>query len=183
MALWSTYKAYSTNSPTHLLMQPTRKSVCLSWKSSFLLITHNRLKMDRVDSLFYIHSDRIDLSDETRIKSTSEEANEWIKTNQGPRGRAALSYTARLTPFFESFGTQLHFRNILPLHRDGALWLFQDHRFVYWCFKARWRLWEAYWLGWTGEIVGGRKWFTRLLIQGYSMKKPDSSTKSHWDGD
>jgi len=70
----------------------------------FLLMMHNRLKMDRVDSLFYIHSDRIDLSDETRIKSTSEEANEWTRTNQDPRGRTALSYTARLTSFFESFG-------------------------------------------------------------------------------
>ncbi|KAJ3574715.1 hypothetical protein NP233_g1573 [Leucocoprinus birnbaumii] len=42
-------------------------------------------KMDRVDPLFYIHSNRIDLSDETRIKATSEEANEWADANRDPK--------------------------------------------------------------------------------------------------
>lgn len=45
-------------------------------------------KMDRVDPLFYIHSDRIELSDETRIKATSEEANEWASANRDPRASA-----------------------------------------------------------------------------------------------
>lgn len=42
--------------------------------------------MDRIDPLFYIHSDRIDLSDETRIKATSEEANAWADENRDPNG-------------------------------------------------------------------------------------------------
>jgi ubiquitin conjugation factor E4 B len=44
------------------------------------------MKMDRVDPLFYIHSNRVDLSDETRIKATSEEANEWAQANRDPKG-------------------------------------------------------------------------------------------------
>ena len=76
-------------------MLHTRKLVHLS-QSPFLLIIHNQLKMDRVDSSFYIRSDRIDLSDETRIKSTSEEADEWARTNKNPQGRDTFSRTTVL---------------------------------------------------------------------------------------
>ena len=38
--------------------------------------------MDRIDPLFYAQSSRIDLSDETRIKATSEEAAQWEEENK-----------------------------------------------------------------------------------------------------
>ncbi|KAG5648373.1 hypothetical protein DXG03_004945 [Asterophora parasitica] len=37
----------------------------------------NFTKIDRIDPLYYAHSSRIDLEEETRIKATSEEALEW----------------------------------------------------------------------------------------------------------
>lgn len=42
--------------------------------------------MDRIDPLYYAHSSRIDLKDETRIKATSEEALEWERQNKVPDG-------------------------------------------------------------------------------------------------
>ncbi|PBK97395.1 hypothetical protein ARMGADRAFT_987069 [Armillaria gallica] len=44
----------------------------------------NYTKMDRIDSLYYAHSTRIDLQEETRIKATSNEANEWAEQNKDP---------------------------------------------------------------------------------------------------
>ncbi|KAK0464249.1 ubiquitin conjugation factor E4 [Desarmillaria tabescens] len=44
----------------------------------------NYTKMDRIDSLYYAHSTRIDLQEETRIKATSNEANEWVEQNKVP---------------------------------------------------------------------------------------------------
>ena len=38
--------------------------------------------MDRIDPLYYAHSTRIDLKDETRIKADSAEAEEWRKQNE-----------------------------------------------------------------------------------------------------
>ncbi|KAF7365174.1 U-box domain-containing protein [Mycena venus] len=42
----------------------------------------NYAKMDRIDPLFYAHSNRIDLRDETRINATSEEAAKWAEEQQ-----------------------------------------------------------------------------------------------------
>ncbi|KAK0221612.1 ubiquitin elongating factor core-domain-containing protein [Armillaria fumosa] len=44
----------------------------------------NYTKMDRIDSLYYARSSRIDLQEETRIKATSNEANEWVEQNKDP---------------------------------------------------------------------------------------------------
>ena len=33
--------------------------------------------MDRIDPLYYAHSARINIKDETRIKATTEEAQQW----------------------------------------------------------------------------------------------------------
>ncbi|KXN88270.1 Ubiquitin conjugation factor E4 [Leucoagaricus sp. SymC.cos] len=55
------------------------QSILYKFADPFIDATYS--KLDRVDPLFYIHSDRIDLSDETRIKATSEEANEWAQTH------------------------------------------------------------------------------------------------------
>jgi ubiquitin conjugation factor E4 B len=64
--------------------------------SSYLLWLIVSFKMDRVDPLFYINSDRIDLGDETRIKATSEEAAEWAKSNRDPNGEVSICPECRL---------------------------------------------------------------------------------------
>lgn len=40
--------------------------------------------MDRIDSLYFVQSTRIDLKEETRIKATTEEAQEWNDKNKNP---------------------------------------------------------------------------------------------------
>lgn len=42
--------------------------------------------MNKIDPLFYAHSTRIDLKDETRIKATSEEAIAWAEEHRAPDG-------------------------------------------------------------------------------------------------
>ena len=42
--------------------------------------------MDRIDPLYYVHSTRINTKEETRIKATTEEAQQWEdehKTTEG----------------------------------------------------------------------------------------------------
>jgi len=39
--------------------------------------------MDRIDPLYFAVSNRIDVSEETRIKATSEEAGQWAEANKG----------------------------------------------------------------------------------------------------
>lgn len=43
--------------------------------------------MDRIDPLYYAHSDRIDLKEETRINTDSNEAEEWRQQNAAPGGK------------------------------------------------------------------------------------------------
>ena len=45
-------------------------------------------QMDRIDPLYYAHSSRIDLSDETRINATSEEAEGWRKQSEAVTGKS-----------------------------------------------------------------------------------------------
>ena len=52
--------------------------------------------MGKIDPLYYVHSSRIDLKDETRINVTSEEATEWEKQNQS------------FGPFFSSSTTPVY---------------------------------------------------------------------------
>ncbi|KAH9480417.1 Ubiquitin conjugation factor E4 [Psilocybe cubensis] len=56
------------------------QSVLLNFAEPFM--DANYTKMDRIDPLYYVHSNRIDLSDETRIKATSEEAHKWEEENK-----------------------------------------------------------------------------------------------------
>lgn len=42
--------------------------------------------MDRIDPLYYAHSSRVDVVDETRIKATSEEAQQWEDEHQPTSG-------------------------------------------------------------------------------------------------
>lgn len=42
--------------------------------------------MDRIDPLYYTHSSRINLKEETRIKATSEEAATWEQAHRDPNG-------------------------------------------------------------------------------------------------
>jgi ubiquitin conjugation factor E4 B len=40
--------------------------------------------MDKIDPLYFANSSRIDLKEETRIKATSEEANQWEEEHKNP---------------------------------------------------------------------------------------------------
>jgi ubiquitin conjugation factor E4 B len=42
--------------------------------------------MDRIDALYFAHSKRLDMKDETRIKATSDEAAEWANQLQQTGG-------------------------------------------------------------------------------------------------
>ncbi|KAF8158117.1 ubiquitin elongating factor core-domain-containing protein [Crassisporium funariophilum] len=58
------------------------QSVLLRFAEPFM--DANYTKMDRIDPLYYVHSSRIDLKEETRIKATSEEAQEWEDKHKTP---------------------------------------------------------------------------------------------------
>ena len=38
--------------------------------------------MDKIDSAFYAHSTRIDITEETRVNATNDEAENWRKENE-----------------------------------------------------------------------------------------------------
>ena len=42
--------------------------------------------MDRIDPLYYAHSSRINVKEETRIKATTEEAQQWEEEHKKPDG-------------------------------------------------------------------------------------------------
>lgn len=46
--------------------------------------------MDKIDPLFYVHSLRIDLKDETRIKATSEEVHAWEESVGEQNGKSTF---------------------------------------------------------------------------------------------
>ena len=50
--------------------------------SHILLCLRRRFQIDRIDTLYYAHSSRIDLKEETRINATSAEAEEWREQQQ-----------------------------------------------------------------------------------------------------
>jgi ubiquitin conjugation factor E4 B len=58
--------------------------------SLYLLIIDQTLtsevQIDRIDPLYFAHSSRIDVKEETRIKATSDEASAWVKENESPNG-------------------------------------------------------------------------------------------------
>ncbi|KII86779.1 hypothetical protein PLICRDRAFT_43444 [Plicaturopsis crispa FD-325 SS-3] len=60
------------------------QSVILRFAEPFMDAKYT--KIDRIDPQYYAHSSRIDLKEETRIKSTSEEANAWAADNQASDG-------------------------------------------------------------------------------------------------
>lgn len=39
-------------------------------------------QIDRIDRLYYAHSDRLNIKEETRINATSDEASTWAQANQ-----------------------------------------------------------------------------------------------------
>jgi ubiquitin conjugation factor E4 B len=50
-------------------------------------------QIDRIDSLYFAHSSRIDIKEETRIKATSDEASTWVKENQSHDGNVIDLYS------------------------------------------------------------------------------------------
>ncbi|KAF9454682.1 hypothetical protein P691DRAFT_804031 [Macrolepiota fuliginosa MF-IS2] len=69
------------------------QSVLYKFADPFIDATYS--KMDRIDPLFYIHSNRVDITEETRIKATSEEAAEWAETNNKP-GAPAPNFISQI---------------------------------------------------------------------------------------
>jgi ubiquitin conjugation factor E4 B len=57
-----------------------------------------KAQIDRIDPLYFAHSSRIDVKEETRIKATSDEASTWAKENGSPNGIVHLvPYCKRYT--------------------------------------------------------------------------------------
>src|ERR1700742_606511 len=83
--------------------------------------------MDKIDPLYYARSSRINLTDETRIKATSEEAFVWEKAHQDVKG--SLQRTFHLTGLMMRFSptAEFHFQHILPNCRYESLRLCQNH--------------------------------------------------------
>ena len=48
--------------------------------------------MDRIDPAYYAHSSRIDLTEETRVNATNDEAEEWRKQNEATSGQYPLAF-------------------------------------------------------------------------------------------
>ena len=71
--------------------------------------------MDRIDSAYYAHSSRIDLTEETRVNATNDEAEEWRKQNEATSSRAR-SIPANRVLFVDLLArstTKLHIGHIL----------------------------------------------------------------------
>lgn len=77
--------------------------------------------MDRIDLLYYAHSSRIDLKEETRIKATSEQAIEWAQKHQAPNGGFAASrcFWVSLTYLFDK---RLHLILFRTYSTSPLLW-------------------------------------------------------------
>jgi len=56
------------------------------WSSQLRPTSSSVVQIDRIDPLYFAHSSRIDLKEETRIKATSDEASAWVKENESPNG-------------------------------------------------------------------------------------------------
>jgi ubiquitin conjugation factor E4 B len=80
-------------------------------KACLLLLTTDHalmseVQIDRIDPLYFAHSSRIDVKEETRIKATSDEASAWVKENESPNGRVHfISYYRRPLNCFKSCTT------------------------------------------------------------------------------
>lgn len=48
------------------------------------------MQIDRIDPLYYAHSSRIDLNDETRINAASQEAEEWRQQHANDGGTLTM---------------------------------------------------------------------------------------------
>lgn len=56
----------------------------------------DEVQIDRIDPLFFAHSSRIDVKEETRIKSTSDEASNWVDENKSLGGEFFLPHKKSL---------------------------------------------------------------------------------------
>ncbi|KAF8195457.1 ubiquitin elongating factor core-domain-containing protein [Pholiota molesta] len=97
------------------------QSVLLRFAEPFMDATYS--KMDRIDPLYYVHSSRIDLSDETRIKATSEEATKWQEDHVLPPGAPPPNFISDifyLTIAMSHYGylRTIQTYNDLGKHRD-----------------------------------------------------------------
>jgi len=54
----------------------------------------SEIQIDRIDPLYFAHSSRIDVKEETRIKATSDEASAWAKENEPPNGIVKFIFTS-----------------------------------------------------------------------------------------
>ncbi len=55
-------------------------------------------QIDRIDPLYFAHSSRINLKEETRINTTSDEAEAWRQQNANPNGNSHSSLEGSVFP-------------------------------------------------------------------------------------
>ncbi|KAJ8523244.1 hypothetical protein ONZ45_g319 [Pleurotus djamor] len=80
------------------------QSVLYRFAEPFIDATYS--KLDRIDTLFYANTTRMDLNEETRIKATSEEASQWSEAHRTPNAAAPnfISHIFYLTAAMSHYG-------------------------------------------------------------------------------
>ncbi|ESK87147.1 ubiquitin fusion degradation protein [Moniliophthora roreri MCA 2997] len=80
----------------------------------------NFTKVDRIDPLYFAHSSRLDVSDETRIKATSDEASKWAEGNRNGLTPNFISDIFYLTVAMSHYGYQKTIQTFMDLgkHMD-----------------------------------------------------------------
>ncbi|KAJ3770697.1 ubiquitin conjugation factor E4 [Lentinula raphanica] len=77
----------------------------------------NYTKIDRIDPLYYAHSDRVDITEETRIKATVQEASSWAEENRGGPAPNFISDIFYLTIAMSHYGYQKTISNFNDLEK------------------------------------------------------------------
>ncbi|KIK52087.1 hypothetical protein GYMLUDRAFT_50156 [Collybiopsis luxurians FD-317 M1] len=79
----------------------------------------NYSKIDKIDPLYFAHSNRIDITEETRIKATTQEASQWAEENKAP-GEPAPNFISDifyLTIAMSHYGYQKTISSYNDLHK------------------------------------------------------------------
>lgn len=84
-----------------------------------------QLQIDRIDPLYFAHSSRIDLKDETRINATSNEAEEFRQQHEGDNGMFSIGliFATASDERVNGSSAQFHLRHLLHYPCDEPLWV------------------------------------------------------------
>ncbi|KAF5385651.1 hypothetical protein D9757_005488 [Collybiopsis confluens] len=77
----------------------------------------NYSKVDKIDPLYFAHSSRIDATEETRIKATTQEALQWAEENKSLEGPNFISDIFYLTIAMSHYGYQKTISSYNDLHK------------------------------------------------------------------